>query len=188
VCGYMEQALESLVHALEHTSDKQTNELNILPEDERELLLREWNATQQDYPADLCIHHLFEIQVERTPHATALVFDDQSMTYAELNERANRLARHLIALDVQPDSLVAICVQRSIGMIVGVLAILKSGGAYVPLDPAYASERLRDILLDASPNIVIADVPGRLVLGDSVSSMTVVDPNELQDLDQRAKR
>ncbi|KAK3807010.1 MAG: Non-ribosomal peptide synthetase module [Benniella sp.] len=188
VCGYMKQALESLVHALEHASDKHIDELNILPEDEQELLLREWNATQQDYPADLCIHHLFEQQVERTPRATALVFNGQSMTYTELNERANRLAHHLITLDVQPDSLVAICVERSIAMIVGVLAILKAGGAYVPLDPAYASGRLRDILVDASPNIVIADVPGRLVLGDAVSSMMVVDPNELQDTDQRAER
>ncbi|KAK3817438.1 MAG: Non-ribosomal peptide synthetase module [Benniella sp.] len=188
VCEYMEQALESLVSALDRAPDVIAHELNILPENERELLLREWNATQQDYPADLCIHHLFEQQVERTPHAAALVFNGQSMTYTELNERVNRLAHHLIGLDVHPDSLVAICVERSIAMIVGVLAILKAGGAYVPLDPAYASERLRDILVDASPNIVIADVSGRLILGDSVSSMTVVDPEEQQDTDQRAER
>ncbi|KAK3817436.1 MAG: Non-ribosomal peptide synthetase module [Benniella sp.] len=188
VYGYMEQSLESLVHALEHTSDNYTNELNIIPEDEQELLLRVWNATQQDYPTDLCIHHLFEKQVERTPHATALVFNGQSMTYVELNERANRLAHRLIGLGVQPDSLVAICVERSIAMIVGVLAVLKAGGAYVPLDPAYTSNRLKDILVDASPSIVIADVPGKSVLGEAVSSMTVVDPEEQQDTDQRAER
>ncbi|KAK3806970.1 MAG: Non-ribosomal peptide synthetase module [Benniella sp.] len=188
VCGYMEQALESLVSALDRTPDMIVHELSILPEDEQELLLREWNAAQQCYPADLCIHNLFEQQVERTPYATALVFNDQSMTYVELNERANRLAQHLIGLGVQPEGLVAICVERSIAMILGVLAILKAGGAYVPLDPAYTSNRLRDILVDASPSIVIADVPGKLVLGDAVSSMTVVDPNEQQDIDQRVER
>jgi non-ribosomal peptide synthetase component F len=117
-----------------------------------------------------------------------LVFNDQSLTYAELNERANRLAHHLIELGVRPDSLVAICVQRSIITIVGVLAILKAGGAYVPLDPAYASERLRDILMDASPNIVIVDAVGRTTLGEAVSSITVVDPDEIQDIDQQQDR
>ena len=188
VCGYMEQALESLVSALDHAPDMIAHALSILPEDERELLLRVWNTTQHDYPADLCIHHLFEQQVERTPHATALVFDGQSMTYAELNERANGLAHRLIGLEVQPDSLVAICVERSIAMIVGVLAVLKAGGAYVPLDPAYTSNRLKDILVDASPSIVIADAVGRTTLEDAVSSMTVVNPDELEDTDQQQER
>ncbi|KAF9345325.1 hypothetical protein BGX34_004855, partial [Mortierella sp. NVP85] len=179
VCGYMKQALESLVSALEYTPDMIAHELNILPQDEQELLLRTWNTTEQYCPIDLCIHHLFEQKVERTPQATALVFDGQSLTYSELNERANRLAYHLIGLGVQPGSLVAICVERSFAMIVGVFAILKAGGTYVPLDPSYASERLKDILTDASPGIVIADVSGRVALGEEIMSMVVVDPNEL---------
>jgi len=188
VCGYMQQALESLASALDHAPDTITSKLNILPEGEQETLLRIWNTTQQDYPADMCIHHLFEQQVERTPHATALVFNGNSMTYTELNNRANRIAYHLIELGVQPDSLVAICVERSFAMIIGVIAVLKAGGAYVPLDPAYASERLRNILTDASPNIVIADAVGRTTLEDAVSSMTVVNPDELEDTDQQQER
>jgi non-ribosomal peptide synthetase component F len=109
------------------------------------------------------------------------------MTYAELNEHSNRLAYHLIELGVQPDNLVAICVERSFATIIGVLAILKAGGAYVPLDPAYASNRLKDILADASPCIAIVDAVGRTALGETVSSMTVVNPIELQDTDRRSK-
>jgi len=187
VCGYMQKALESLVSALEHAPDMIVRKLTILPEDEQELLLQTWNTTQQDFPDRLCIHHLFEQQVERTPQATALVFSGESITYTELNERANRLAHHLIGLGVQPDSLVAICVDRSFVMIVGILGILKAGGAYVPLDPAYASNRLSDILFDASPSIVVVDAVGRVTLGVAVSSMKVVDPNRLQDIDQRSE-
>ncbi|KAK3806262.1 MAG: Non-ribosomal peptide synthetase module [Benniella sp.] len=185
VCGYMQQALECLVSSMEHAPDTVTRELNILPEDEQELLLRTWNATQQAYSVDLCIHHLFEQQVERTPQATALVFNDQLMSYSTLNERANRLARHLIGLGVQPDSFVAICIERSFAMVVAVFAVLKAGGAYVPLDPAYASNRLRDILTDAAPSIVLADDSGRRVLGEGVlSSLTVVDPDAVVALDE----
>ncbi|KAF9344089.1 hypothetical protein BGX34_006004, partial [Mortierella sp. NVP85] len=176
-----------MVHALEHAPDMKSHEMDILPEDEQELVLRTWNTTRQDYPDHSCIHRLFEQQVERTPHATALVFNSQTLTYAELNERANRLAHHLIELGVQPDSLVAICVERSFAMIVGVLGILKAGGAYVPLDPSYASNRLKDILVDASPSIVVVDTVGRTILGEAVSSMTVVDPNELQEIDQQSE-
>ncbi|KAK3827397.1 MAG: syringopeptin synthetase C [Benniella sp.] len=178
VCGYMHQALESLASALEYAPDMMTHELNVIPEDEKELLLRTWNTTLQEYPSELCIHQLFEQQVERTPQATALVFSDQSLTYIELNARANRLAHHLIGLGVKPETRVAICVERSIAMIVGILAILKAGGAYVPLDPAFASERLFGILTDASPRIVVADDHGKQALGDDIlSSLTVVDPN-----------
>ncbi|KAF9343813.1 hypothetical protein BGX34_006338, partial [Mortierella sp. NVP85] len=163
------------------------NELNILPEDEKELLIQAWNMTQQDYPDQVCIHHLFEQQVENNPGETALVFNGQSLTYAELNEHANRLAHHLIGLGVQPDSLVAICVERSFAMIIGVLAVLKAGGAYVPLDPSYPKERLAYILEDAAPVIVLVDNIGRTVLSEAsqylenlkdVTSMVMVDSND----------
>ncbi|KAF9983058.1 hypothetical protein BGZ65_002231 [Modicella reniformis] len=178
ICGYMQQSLQSLAEALDHTPDMVAQDLEILPLEERRLLLHTWNTTQQDFPSHQCIHHLFEHQVERTPQATALVFMDQSLSYSELNERANRLAHNLIERGVRPDMCVAICVERSFAMVVGVLAILKAGGAYVPLDPAYASERLRDILTDASPSIVVADKCGQKALGEvSLSSVCVVDPN-----------
>ena len=179
VCGYMEEALTSLVEALEHTPLKAVRELNILPSEERQLLLHTWNETQADYPADQCIHQLFEEQVERTPEAIALVYEKQTLTYAELNARANKLAHELIKLGVEPDARVAICVERSPAMVVGLLAILKAGGVYVPLDPAYPGERLAHILADASPQIVLADETGRVTLGGALFSHIVLDPNIL---------
>jgi non-ribosomal peptide synthetase component F len=137
--------------------------------------------TQQEYPDQVCIHQLFEQQVENNPRATALVFNGQSLTYAELNDHANSLAHHLIGLGVQPDSLVAICVQRSFAMIIGVLAVLKAGGAYIPLDPIYPGERLRDIITDACPAILVADNHGQKALGDGILSFVpVVDPNVIE--------
>jgi amino acid adenylation domain-containing protein len=121
---------------------------------------------------------VFEQQVELTPNANAVVYKDQSVTYAELNSRANGLAHYLIDLGVKPDDLVAICVDRSLGLIIGILAILKAGGAYVPLDPAHASVRLHDILSDASPSIVLADTLGCNVLAKApLWSRNIVDPN-----------
>ncbi|KAF9368571.1 hypothetical protein CPC16_005206, partial [Podila verticillata] len=104
------------------------------------------------------------------------------LSYAQLNAQANRLAYRLIELGVQPDARVAICVERSPAMVVGLLAILKAGGAYVPLDPAYPGERLAHILADAAPNIVLADAAGRAALGDvALAGCTVLDPNALPD-------
>jgi hypothetical protein len=188
VAGYMEQALENLAVSLECDSDIAVAELDVSPIEERNFLLHGLNTLTMDFAQHQVVHHLFEQQVELTPQATAVVFDEQLLTYAELNEHANRLAHHLISLGVQPDMLVAICVERSLAMIIGVLAILKAGGAFVPLDPSYASDRLRDILLDATPIIVIADVPGRMALGEAATFMTVVDPNEVQDTSHRLER
>ncbi|KAG0204092.1 hypothetical protein BGX31_003260, partial [Mortierella sp. GBA43] len=176
--GYLCRMIKETVTNL----DRPVGSVELLGQEEHNLLLRTWNSTYQHYPDHLCTHHLFERQVERSPQATALVFDDKSMTYAELNERSNRLAHHLINLGVRPDTLVAICVERSFAMIVGILAILKAGGAYVPLDPSYASSRLRDIFMDASPSIVVADESGRTALGDeSLAMVTIVDPNTVLD-------
>ncbi|OCA53123.1 Tyrocidine synthase 3 [Photorhabdus namnaonensis] len=178
VCGYMQQALESLAEALEQTPETPVRTLNILPEAERTLLLRAWDATETAYPETLCIHQLFEQQVEQTPDAIALVYEDQTLGYAELNARANRLAHQLIALGVEPDQRVAICVSRSPSMVVGILAILKAGGAYVPLDPVYTGERLAHILTDAAPVILLADNAGRAALGEqALAERTVLDPN-----------
>ncbi|WP_139793413.1 AMP-binding protein, partial [Ensifer aridi] len=115
--------------------------IDILPADERRYLLEELNRTEADYPTELCVHELFEAQVRRTPDAVALVHEDEELSYGELNVQANRLAHHLIALGVKPDQPVAICVERSPAMVVGLLAILKAGGAYLPLDPAYPCAR-----------------------------------------------
>jgi aspartate racemase len=130
-------------------------DLPLLTEAERQTLLVEWNETQTDYPKDLCIHQLFETQVERTPDAVAVVFEDQQLTYQELNARANRIAHHLQSLGVGPEVLVGICMERSLEMVVGLLGILKAGGAYVPLDPAYPQERLALMLSDTQAPVLL---------------------------------
>jgi non-ribosomal peptide synthetase component F len=117
-------------------------EIPLLSDPDCHKILVEWNDTQADYPKDKCIHQLFEEQVERTPDAVAVVFEDKQLTYRELNARANQLAHYLQKLGVGPEVLVGICVERSLEMIMGLLGILKAGGAYVPLDPNYPSERL----------------------------------------------
>ncbi|MDF5713916.1 MAG: amino acid adenylation domain-containing protein, partial [Rhizonema sp. NSF051] len=130
-------------------------QLPLLTESESQQLLVEWNQTQTDYPQDKCIHELFEAQVELTPDAVAVVFENQQLTYHELNCRANQLAHYLRSLGVSPDVLVGICVERSLEMMVGLLGILKAGGAYVPLDPEYPTERLSFILTDAQVSVLL---------------------------------
>lgn len=133
--------------------DRHLSELPLLTPSEQQLFV-EWNQTQADYP-HTWIHHCFEAQVERTPDAVAVVFANQALTYRELNARANQLAHHLQALGVQPETLVGICLERSLAMMIGLLAILKAGGAYVPLDPAYPPERLAFILDDAQVPLLL---------------------------------
>ena len=126
----------------------------LLDEAERRQLLIDWNNTQKDYPTHQLLHQLFEAQADRTPDATAIVFEQAQLSYRDLNQRANQLAHHLIALGVGPEVLVGICVERSIEMVIGLLGILKAGGAYLPLDPAYPKERLAYMLEDAGSSAI----------------------------------
>jgi amino acid adenylation domain-containing protein len=118
-------------------------------------LLVEWNDTKAEFPRDRCLHELFEEQAARRPQAAAVTFEDRQLTYGELNSRANQLAHHLRALGVRPDTLVGICVERSLEMVVGLLGILKAGGAYVPLDPEYPQERLAYMLADTAAPVLL---------------------------------
>jgi amino acid adenylation domain-containing protein len=120
-------------------------------------VLEEWNRTEAEYPSDACIHALFEAQAERTPDAVAVSGEDGRLTYRELNERANRLAHHLLRLGVRPESRVAVCVARGTGMVVAILAVLKAGGAYVPLDPAYPAERLGFTVKDSAVAALVTE-------------------------------
>jgi amino acid adenylation domain-containing protein len=129
-------------------------ELQLLTQAEQHQLLIEWNHTSTDYPK-ASIHELFEAQVEKTPDAVAVVFEEQQLTYRELNARANQLANYLQILGVRPEVLVGICVERSLEMVVGLLGILKAGGAYVPLDPNYPQERLAYVLSDAQVTVLL---------------------------------
>jgi amino acid adenylation domain-containing protein len=114
-----------------------------------------WIKTPGDVPVQKCAHHLFEMQAERTPDAVAVAFKTQTLTYRELNARANQFAHRLRELRVQPDTLVGICVEPSLELAIGVLGILKAGGAYVPLDPAYPTERLAAMLTDAQAQVIV---------------------------------
>ncbi|MEG4228700.1 amino acid adenylation domain-containing protein [Microcoleus sp. N9_B2] len=145
---------QTLLEAIVANPEQKIAELPILTEFERQQLVA-WNDTATDYPKDACIHQLFEEQVERSPDVIALVFEDEQLTYKELNQRANKLAHHLRNLGVTAEVMVGICVERSLEMVVGLLGILKAGGAYVPLDPAYPPERLTFMLEDAQVPVLL---------------------------------
>jgi amino acid adenylation domain-containing protein len=128
----------------------------MLSDAERQQIVYEWNRTQTEYPKDMCIHELFEAQVARTPEAVAVVFGDERVSYDKLNRWANRLAHYLRKKGIEPETRVGICMERSVEMVVGVLAVLKAGGAYLPLDPKYPEERLQYMVKDSGPAIVLA--------------------------------
>ncbi|WP_259647166.1 non-ribosomal peptide synthetase, partial [Burkholderia pseudomallei] len=176
VCAFMETALEQLAQALGEQPQCDIGGLDVLPRSEREQMVYAWNATERDYPIEQCIHQLFEAQVDRKPEAIALTFDGQRLGYAELNARANRLAHYLQERGVGPDRLVALCAERGIEMVVGLLAILKAGGAYVPLDPSHPPERLRRMLDDTNPVAVLVDDIGADALASFESHVAARSP------------
>lgn len=145
---------QNLLEQIATRPEQRVDELQLLSDAEREQILVDWNATRTSYDRDSCIHQLFEAQVERTPDAVALSFQDRQLTYRELNARANQLARHLRRFGVGPETLVAICMEHSAEMVVAVLGVLKAGGAYLPLDHAYPNERL-SFMLDDSRALVL---------------------------------
>ncbi len=147
--------MQTLLTDIADKPDTPISQLSILTKVERHQLLAAWNDTQADYPKDKCIHQLFEEQVKRTPEAIAAVFENWQLTYCELNSQSNQLARYLTKHNVGPGTLVGICMERSLEMIIGLLGILKAGGAYVPLDPAYPQERLVFMLTDTQAPILL---------------------------------
>ncbi|MBV9273286.1 MAG: amino acid adenylation domain-containing protein, partial [Verrucomicrobia bacterium] len=147
--------LNALLEGILSNPDHRLLDLPMLTEGERHQLLVEWNRTQRDFPRNKCIHEVFEEQVERTPDAVAAVFEGDSLSYRELNSRANRLSHHLRALGVGPNVLVGLSVERSFEMIIGLLGILKAGGAYWALEENLPEERLQLMLADASPKVLL---------------------------------
>jgi amino acid adenylation domain-containing protein len=145
----------TLLAGIAANPDEWLADLPILTDAERRQLLVEWNATAAPCPADHCIHELFEEQVARTPDALAVTFEGRTLTYAELDRRANQLAHHLRKLGVGPETIVGLCVERSPELLVGLLGILKAGGAYLPLDPAYPAARLAFMLNDAHVSVLL---------------------------------
>jgi amino acid adenylation domain-containing protein len=164
LCEFMRTALESLVEALETTPAAMVQTVDVMPAVEREQVLYGWNATAREYPGTRCVHELFAEQVARAPEQVAVVYEDQQLTYGDLNRRSNRLAHYLRKLGVGPDVRVGICLDRSLQMIEAVLGVLKAGGAYVPLDPAHPEQRLAWMLENAEAPVLVtrASVRGRL--------------------------
>jgi amino acid adenylation domain-containing protein len=149
--GHLRVLLESIVA----DPERRVSELPMLSEAERRQILAGWNDTATDYPRHAAVHELFERQAALTPEADAVEFGEERLSYGELNERANRLARHLRRLGVGARALVGLCVERSAEMVVGMLAVLKAGGAYLPLDPSYPLERLSLMLEDAQSPVLL---------------------------------
>jgi len=175
VAGYMSTAMESLVDALHRTPEVPALTVAIVPERERVQVLQHFNATRAAYPQGRLIHEVFEEQVLRTPDSIALEHGRQRFTYAELNRRANHLARYLSNRGIGPGQLVAVCVDRCPEMLVGLLGIIKAGGAYVPLDPNYPADRLAYMLKDSAPQVVLTQEELRSLIPSTDAKVIALD-------------
>jgi non-ribosomal peptide synthetase component F len=162
-CGTIERlsrCFETLLAGIVATPEARLRDLPLLSEEERRQILETWNDTAAPLPEQATVHALFEAQVEHTPDAVALVFEEETLTYAELNARANRLAHRLRQQGVGPDVLVGLRLERSVPLVLAVLAVLKAGSAYIPLDPSLPAERLAWVLEDSQAVLVLTDVEG----------------------------
>ncbi|MBX2807215.1 MAG: LLM class flavin-dependent oxidoreductase [Cellvibrionaceae bacterium] len=157
--------------------DPQTpwRQLALLSADEQHRILQQWNATDVDHNTDLCLHQLFEARVHSQAEATAVVFEDASLSYAQLNQRANSLANVLLARGVVADDRIGVHVERSIDLLVATLAVWKAGAAYVPLDPAFPSERIQYMVADAKMRLVITQTAIKAQFPESTAEMICVD-------------
>ena len=169
--GHYRTLLESVVA----DPDRRISQIPMLTQAERQQFLVDWNETRADYPADACIHQLFEVQVRKSPYAIAVETEDSRITYLELNRRANQLAHYLVRLDVGPESLVGICLNRGIDLMVALLGTLKAGAAYVPLDPGYPRQRLAFMLRDAKVKSVLTQERWADLLRDDGVSVVCLD-------------
>ncbi len=152
----LQQQFNALLAASDADASRALAELPLLDDAQREQVLVAWNATEAPWRSEACVHRLIEEQAARTPNAVAVTCRDQSLTYAELNSRANQLARRLHTMGVGPDVLVGLCVERSVEMMVGLIAIQKAGGAYVPLDPTYPKDRIAYMVEDSKVPVLLS--------------------------------
>jgi amino acid adenylation domain-containing protein len=171
----MRNHYQTLLEGIAADPGQRLSDLPLLTDAERHEVLYGWNATETPFPAKSCIHELFEQQVAKTPEAVAVVYEGVELSYADLNARANRLAHRLRALGVGPDVLVALVLERSLDMVVGLLGVLKAGGAYVPLDPAHPRKRLADMLADAQPLVLLTQERLQFKLPPHRSHVVAID-------------
>ncbi|WP_346293410.1 amino acid adenylation domain-containing protein [Sphaerothrix gracilis] len=155
--------------------DLSLSDLPLLSQPEQHQLLVEWNSSAADYPVGRCWHELVEAQVTRSPDAVAIVWQEEQLTYAELNRRSNQLAHHLITLGIRPEVRVGICIGRSPVQIIAMLAVLKAGGAYVPLDPVYPSERLAFMVDDAQVSVLLTQAQQLAALPPTQAQVVCLD-------------
>ncbi len=170
---------QTLLSSIVSNPQQDIAKLQFLTSSEIKQLLVEWNDTKSDYPQDKCIHQLFEAQVEKTPFDIAVIFERQQLTYQELNSRANQLADYLQQQGVKPDTVVGICMHRSLEMVVALIAILKAGGAYLPLDPAYPQERIDFMLADAEVSVLLTQSPLESKLRSHQGQLICIDTQGL---------
>jgi len=175
ITRYISTSIEALVEALDHAPEAPALELRVLPPEEERQVIEAFNDTRVAYPDEKLVHELFEEQAAHTPERAAVVYQGRSLSYIELNQRANQLARVLRDKGVGPDQLVGICVERGLEMVIGLLAVLKAGGAYVPLDPDYPAERLAYMLQDAAPKVVLTQKRLMAELAASVAEIVTLD-------------
>jgi non-ribosomal peptide synthetase component F len=166
---------QNLLEGIAANPDARLSELPLLAEQEREQIVVEWNRTETEYPKQRCVHELFAEQATRRPDAVAVVYDNLKLSYRELDQRTNQLAHYLRTIGVGTESLVGICMERSMQMIVSILAILKAGGAYVPLDPSYPKERLGFMLRDAQARVVLSQEEFKELLPQSDVTVISLD-------------
>ncbi|WP_457798158.1 condensation domain-containing protein [Methylocystis sp. S23] len=171
--AHMQRLLALLSRLVDSEEDGPIAQLSLLRDGERHTVLYDWNATAADYPHDKCVHALFEEQAARTPDAAAVIWNGGRMTYAELNGRANQLARYLLGLGVQPSDCVAILLERSPSLVIAELAILKCGAIYVPLDPDFPERRLAFMIADCATKIVVCQEGEALVHSDGLLHVSV---------------
>ena len=173
--GRLAASYERMLQAVVADAEQRVFEIQLLNEAERWQLIKSWNETEVEYPRALTVSALFEAQAARTPAAVALRFEDTALSYAELNGRANQLARYLQRTGVGPDVLVGVLMDRSVELVVALLGILKAGGAYVPLDPMYPAERLAFMVQDSGLRLLLAQERLRELAGASVSERLSLD-------------
>ncbi|MFT6100726.1 MAG: amino acid adenylation domain-containing protein, partial [Arenicella sp.] len=185
---YMQTVLHEMVTELQrevskndHTHDPRlVSDINFLPSSEHSYLTETLNATTVDYRSDQCVHQLFEAQATMHPERIALVYEAQQLSYGELNQRSNQLAHYLVDQGVNPDTLVALCVERSLEMVIGILGILKAGGAYVPLDPNYPEARLNYMLADSAVDLVLTQSHLVGLIPSADHRLLLLDDDDLQ--------
>ncbi len=186
------KALQSLLAGMAENPGLPVSDYPLLSQADKKIILEDWNATRTSYPADSCFYELFEQQAQRTPDALAVVYEEKSLTYRELDRRSTALALYLQAQGVGPECLVGICVNRSPEMILGLLGIMKAGGAYVPLEPDYPAERLRYMLQDSKPRLVVTQAEVVSHIGGLLNDETTVvlldrDWKEIEKTSRRRK-